>query len=104
MSVHGMLTEKMRLCCSLHKLPPHLYPMLELSQTERRQAHRKPFAMNTLFGLLPCPRHVRTVGKQAAYQFSARLLAHEEQQGGHHSERAGSPSLLSGAFFGIIFL
>ena len=60
--------------------------------------------MHVSFGLLPGPRQVRTAGKQAAYQFSARLLAHEEQQGGHHSERAGSPSLLSGAFFGIILV
>ena len=71
---------------------------------ERRQAHRKPISMHRSIGLLPCPRHVRTVGKQAAYQFSARLPAHEEQYGGHHNERAGSPSLLSGAFFGIIYV
>lgn len=102
--VHGMLTEKMRSCCSLHILLPHLSDMLDPSQEERRQAHRNLFAMNTAIGLLPCPWLVRTAGKQAAYQFSARLPAHEEQYGGHHSERAGSPSLLSGAFFGIIWV
>ena len=37
-------------------------------------------AMHAFSGLLPCPRRIRNAAKQAAYQFSANLPAHEEQQ------------------------